>query len=103
MKSSWFTKNLGDAMLVGEELAKIEELFLSAYEKSDITKRIAVFIRHESEGHLHCEVKAYFSPDAVRVASELDADPCPRPSRDGLSLLVGPEDSWLALFPELDG
>ena len=103
MRNSWFTKNLGDAMLAGEALAQIEELFLSVYRKSDSPKKIAVFIRHESEGHLHCEVKAYFSPDAAMVARKLDADPCARPSRDGLSLLVGPEDSWPALFPGLDG
>ena len=103
MRNSWFTKNLGDAMLAGEALVQIEELFLSVYRKSDSPKKIAVFIRHESEGHLHCEVKAYFSPDAAMVARKLGADPCARPSRDGLSLLVGPEDSWPALFPGLDG
>ena len=86
-------------MLAGAALVQIEELFLSVYGKSDHRKKTAVFIRHESEWHLHCEVKTYFSPDAVIVARKLDADPCARPSRDGLSLLVGPEDSWLALFP----
>lgn len=101
--SAWFTKNLGDAMLDGEALAQLEELFLSVYGKSDSASKIAIFIRHESEGRLHCEVKAYFSPDAVNVARTVDADPCVRPSRDGLSLLIGSEDSWLALFPEPDG
>ena len=103
MMSAWFTKNLGDAMLAGEALAQLEELFLSTYDKSDSSNTIAIFIRHESEGRLHCEVKAYFSPGAVSVAKTVDADPCARPSRDGLSLLSGAEDSWLALFPELDG
>jgi hypothetical protein len=100
--SVWFQKNLGDAMLARESLDKIEELFVSAYGKADSPKEAAVFIRHESEGRLHCEVKAYFSPDSVIVAGEVDADPCERPSRDGLSLLVGSADSWLALFPGRD-
>lgn len=103
MMSAWFTKNLGDAMLAGEALAQLEALFLSMYGKPDSSNKIAIFIRHESEGRLHCEVKAYFSPDAVIAARTVDADPCARPSRDGLSLFVGSEDSWLALFPKLDG
>jgi hypothetical protein len=103
MMSAWFTKNFGDAMLAGEALAQLEELFLSVYGKSDSANKIAIFIRHESEGRLHCEVKAYFSPDAVIVAKTVGADPCKRPSRDGLSLFIGSEDSWLALIPKLDG
>jgi hypothetical protein len=103
MTNAWFTQNLGDAMLAGEALAQLEALFLSAYRKSDRSDKIAIFIRHETEGRLHCEVKAYFSSDAVVVARKVDADPCARPSQDGLSLLIGSEDSWLALFPGLDG
>jgi hypothetical protein len=101
--SVWFTKNLGDAMLAWEALDQIEKLFLSVYGEVESTKETAVFIRHESEGRLHCEVKAYFSPGAVFVAREVDADPCERPSLEGLSLLVGSEDAWTALFPGRDG
>ena len=101
--SVWFTKNCGDAMLAGESLDKIETLFLSVYGKTGIPKEAAVFIRHESEGRLHCEVKAYFSPGAAIVAGEVVADPCDRPSLDGLSLLVGSADSWQKLFPGRDG
>ncbi len=96
----WFSKNLGDAMLACEPLAQLKELLLSVHAKADSPEEIAVFIRHESEGRLHCEVKAYFSPASVIVAREVDAEPCERPSPDGLSLLVGSKDSWLALFPE---
>jgi hypothetical protein len=99
--SLWFRKNLGDALLAWEELGQIEELFLSLYGKDNSSNEVAVFIRHESEGHLHCEVKAYFSPSLVMMAGQVDADPCKRPSLDGLSLLVGSEDSWSSLFPEL--
>jgi hypothetical protein len=102
MMSAWFTKSLGDAMLAGEALAELETLYLSSYGKSVPPNDTAIFIRHESEGHLHCEVKAYFSPAAVAVANKVDADPCAKPSRDGLSLLAGPEGCWQSLFPELD-
>lgn len=102
MMSAWFTKSLGDAMLAGEALAELETLYLSTYGKSAPPNDAAIFIRHESEGHLHCEVKAYFSPDAVAVANKVDADPCAKPARDGLSLLAGPEGSWQNLFLKLD-
>jgi hypothetical protein len=99
MTSAWFTKNLGDAMLAGEALVQLEACFQSTY-PSGHSDKIAIFIRHESEGHLHCEVKAYFPPDAVDLAKKVDADPCAKPSPDGLSLLVGDGNSWRSLFPE---
>jgi hypothetical protein len=102
MMSAWFRKNLGDAMLARETLDKIEGLFLSVYGKTGSPPELAVFIRHESEGRLHCEIKAYFSPSSFILAREVEADPCARPSQDGLSLLVGSADSWLALFPKRD-
>ncbi len=96
----WFSKNLGDGILACEPLDRLEELFLSVYAKADNPEEMAAFIRHESEGRLHCEVKVYFSPAAFVVAREVDALPCARPSPDGLGLLAGSEDSWLTLFPE---
>jgi hypothetical protein len=97
--SVWFTKNLGDAMLAGESLENIKTLFLSVYEKSENAKEMALFVRHESEGHLHCEVKIYFPPAAVFLAEAVDATPCKRPSPDGLDLLAGSEASWSVFFP----
>jgi len=97
--SNWFTRNLGDAMLAAESLDHIKTLFLSEYEKANSPKEMAVFIRHESEGRLHCEVKVYFSPATTIVAEAVDAVPCKKPSSDGLSLLTGSEESWSDFFP----
>lgn len=94
----WFTKNLGDAMLAGESLDHIKALFLSIYEQANSPKDMAAFFRYESEGQLHCEVKAYFSPASVLVAEAFDAVPCERPSPNGLGLLAGSEESWSVLF-----
>jgi hypothetical protein len=96
--SSWYTKNLGDAMLAGEQLEQIKSRFLAACEQARAPKEMAVFFRHESEGQLHCEVKTYFSPAAAGVAVSLGAVPCTRPSRDSLGLLAGSDDAWSALF-----
>ncbi len=95
----WFASNLGDAMLAGESLEHIKELFLAEYETGNSSKEQALFIRHESEGRLHCEVKVYFSPGTAIVAKAVKAIPCNKPSPDGLSLLAGSEESWSVLFP----
>ena len=96
----WFLKNLGDAMLSGDQQDRIRELIDSAYVRADSPGEMAAFIRHESEGRLHCEVKIYFSPMSASVAREVGAEPCERPLPGGLGLLAGSEDSWQALFPE---
>ena len=97
--SSWFHKNLGDAMMAFEPLAHIEALFESAYRAASRPKEAAVFVRHVSEGSLHCQVEVYFSPASAVLAKKIGADPCDPPSTDGLGLLIGSEHSWSALFP----
>ncbi len=98
---SWWVKNLGDAMLAFEQQASIEERLVSGFTEAGSPTDMAAFIRHESEGRLHCDVKLYFSPKADTFAQEVHALPCPKPSPDGLSLLVGSEDCWRLLFPEV--
>src|SRR5512139_2083744 len=97
--NTWYTRNLGDAMLAGESLEQIKALFLAAFEKAEGAKDMAVFFRHESEGRLHCELKVYFTPAAAAVAVELGATPCPQPSANELALLAGAEDAWSSCFP----
>jgi hypothetical protein len=96
----WFAKNLGDAMLAYGQLSDLEELFSSAIESPDRSHNRAAFIRHESEGRLHCEVKIYFSPDCSALARALNAQPCAKPSPHGLGMFAGSQDSWRILFPE---
>ena len=89
MGADWFSKNLGDAMLAGEALAHIETLFEAAYAKARKPKDMALYIRHESEGRLHCEVIIYLSLPSADVAKEIDAESCETPSSHGLGLLLG--------------
>ena len=97
---TWFSKNLGDGVLAQQPLDELEESFLSAYAMADCPEDMAVFLRHESEGRLHCEVMVYLSPASEAVAREVDAEPCVKPSPAGLGLLAGSEECWLMLFPE---
>ncbi len=87
-------------MLAYDQQDRIKALFLSTYSDAGNPKGMAAFIRHESEGRLHCEVNIYFSPMSTAIAKEVDAEPCAKPSKGGLSLLAGSQDSWLMLFPE---
>ena len=99
----WFTRNLGDAMLAGEALEQIKALFLAEYENGNSSKERALFVRHESEGRLHCEVKVYFSPATSIIAKEVNAIPCNKPHSNGLDLLAGSEESGSVFFTEKDG
>ncbi len=100
--SRWYSKNLGEAMFAHEPLAELRERFAAAWARAGEPGDMAVFVRHESEGRLHCEVRAYFSPAAAVLAEEVGAAPCGKPSRDGLSLFAGSEGSWQMLFSQGD-
>jgi hypothetical protein len=99
--SSWYWLRLGDGLMASLPMAQIEESFLKSFIAAGRPAEMAVFTRPESEGRLHCEVMAYFSPAAREVAMAYDAEPCARPARAGLGLLAGDEHAWSVLFPEI--
>jgi len=97
---TWFSKTLGDGMMAYESIQQIEEVFEPLYEAAGEPLDMAVFTRHDSEGRLHCEVTAYFSPAAAKVARIFDAEPCERPLHRGLDLIAGDPHCWSVIFPE---
>jgi len=100
--NNWFCKNLGDAMLALESQDRLAQYLTTLYAKAGNPSHMAAFFRHESEGHLHCEVKVYLSPGSAAAARAIGAEPCERPSTHELGLLAGGRDSWQELFPEYD-
>ena len=94
----WYFVSIGDGMMAPVPSAEIEERFQAVFLAEGKPPEMAVFVRSESEGRLHCEVIAYLSPAAADVAKAFDARPCPKPARDGLGLLAGDERSWPVLF-----
>jgi hypothetical protein len=97
---NWYCLSLGDGMTAGMPSTEIEEAFRPAFVAAGSPPEMAVFTRPESEGRLHCEVIAYFSPAASEIAEAFDAEPCEKPERSGLALLSGEEECWSALFDE---
>ena len=96
----WYSLSLGDGITAAMPSVEIEERFQRVFLSAGKPPEMAVFLRSESEGRLHCEVIAYFSPAAAEVANAFDAQPCAEPARVGLSLLAGEEQAWSLLFHE---
>lgn len=98
--STWFKLDLGDALLASEPLHHIEQRFVSEFNSAGRPVDMAVFIRHQSSGSVHCSVRLYFSPASATLAQALGAIACERPSSDDLGLLAGIEQAWSRLFAE---
>ena len=95
----WYSKEIGDGLMAYEPSEQIIKAFQAGFILAGKPVEMAVFTRHESEGRLHCEVLAYFSPAAASIARLVEAEPCEKPSRGGLGLLAGDEGCWPVLFP----
>ena len=85
--NNWYLVSLGDGIIATTPSAEIEDAFLQLFTAAGRPPEMAVFTRPESEGRLHCEVIAYFSPAAVAVAKVFAAEPCPQtcPGRFGVA------------------
>jgi hypothetical protein len=99
----WYVITLGDGVTAVTPQAELEAAFRRAFQVAGYPAEMAVFTRLESDGRLHCEVKAYFSPAARAVSEAFEAEPCPKPERTGLGLLAGDPHAWEVLFPESAG
>ncbi len=100
---TWYIKDIGDGMTASMPAEEIKRAFQRFFQAVGEPADMAVFTRLESEGRLHCEVMAYFSPAAKEVAEAFEARPCKKPERMGLDLLAGNVLSWSLLFPESTG
>jgi hypothetical protein len=94
----WYSLILGHGITAAIPSDEIEEAFRRSFIAAGKPGDMAIFTRSDSEGRLHCEVTALFSPSAAEVAKTFDAQPCVKPSRLGLSLLAGDESAWEKLF-----
>ncbi len=100
MNNTWYFLDLGDAMMADQPMDQIRKAFEEFVLQNGKSADVAIFTRNDSEGRLHCQVTAYFSPSAVEIAKAFQASPCPKPSKDNLDLLAGDETCWAKLFSE---
>jgi len=100
---TWYSLSLGDGIIAPVPSDEIEQAFRQSFASVEGRPDLAVFTRPESEGRLHCEIIAYFSPATANLARVFDAQPCEKPARAGLGLLAGTESTWAVLFPEAGG
>jgi hypothetical protein len=96
---TWFSLRLGDALTAQLPTTQIKASFEPLHAAAGRPADMAVFTRIDSEGRLHCDVTAFFSPASAELARTFDAPPCARPGRVGLELLAGDQRSWCVLFP----
>jgi hypothetical protein len=94
----WSKCNLGDAMLAGEALDEIRIRFEREYLENNRPNDMALLVRHESEGRLHCEVVVYFPPATAMIAKAFEAIACRKPSKENLGLLAGSADFHAAFL-----
>ncbi len=97
---TWHSIELGDGMFAVAPMDEIKAAFQRSFNEAGKPTNMAVFTRYESEGRLHCEVIAYFSPATRSIAQAFDAQPCEKPERTELGLLAGDAQAWSILFPE---
>lgn len=100
MQHTWYALNLGDALLAGPQLDRITQLFQVIRTEHPQPDTPALFVRHESEGKLHCDVIVYFPPALELLAQQLQASHCAAPSANDLGLLAGDNRAWTIWFPD---
>ncbi len=94
----WSSRVLGDAQTSFLDCRDIAETGEAFFEAAGRPPAMAVFVRNDSEGRLHCEVTVYFSPAAHDLARRFEAKSCERPEAGGLDLLAGDPACWELLW-----
>ncbi len=95
--SSWYSLDLGDGVEAFAPTHRIQEIFQAFFRAAGLPTDMALFSRYDLGTNV---VTVYVPPRAKSLALAIDAKPCERPSREGLSLLLGHADAWSVLFPD---
>lgn len=85
----WYRLELGDGLLSAEALDRLRYDFEAWWDGEERPENASAWVRHESEGRLHCETVVYLSPGASGFAARVHAEACPRPGGSGLGRVAG--------------
>ena len=96
----WRRLDLGDATLADAAFARAAAAFAAFWERAGRPAGTGLFVRHESDGGLHCRLRLYYPPAAAGAAEEAGAEPCPRPEPGDLGIASGSPRAGDLLFPE---
>lgn len=94
---TWRSKALGDGAAAHAPSLRIQQMFPALFMASGRPASMAVFSHHDRRAN---RVTAYFSPSAAQLGVFFGAQPCDKPSGEGIRLLVGDARCWEIYFPD---
>lgn len=89
---SSYYKNLGDPLLASSEQASVSHafaMFVERESKATPEYPMALFYRHETHAHMHCEWLLYIPPHCAAFALSIKALPCAKPQKQDLAIFAG--------------
>ncbi|UZE95027.1 hypothetical protein [Alkalimarinus alittae] len=92
--NSWFTVDLGDALLSHSRLDELQSTLSEMYEQAGRPANMVAFYRHQSTG-LHCHLILFLTSEFQRIAMLDHAVQCYAPNASGLSYLAGDRDGLI--------
>jgi hypothetical protein len=96
---SWFSKNLGDGVVAFAPTQDIMNAFTPLFAAAGLPINMAFFSGHDERRN----IIIYFSPGASKLANMCDAQPCEKPGRGDLALLVGHSGALEHFYPNPQG
>lgn len=86
--TSWFSVNLGDALLSQSMLDDLQYRLSTLYERASRPENMTALYRHESKG-VHCHLIVYLTEEFQDIATLDNAVRCNAPSPSDISCLAG--------------
>jgi hypothetical protein len=99
--ATWYSTKLPGGLRGALEIVRLQKILLSetAALKSGFeagAQNLAVFCHHDT---MYLAWTVYFPPEVAPLAQRHNAQPCEKPPRRGLNLIVGSRHCWNYFYP----